>query len=122
MTLAQLPGAESDPRRLPAMQDGPAPAPATEAAPTTDAVPAAAAADAAPFLGAGILEARNLTKRYRLGERDVDALRGVSIAVREGEFVAIMGPSGSGKSTLLQILGGLDRPTTGDVVLAGETI
>jgi putative ABC transport system ATP-binding protein len=69
-----------------------------------------------------ILEARNLTKTYKLGNRDVDALRGVSLRVRRGEFVALMGPSGSGKSTLLQLLGGLDRPTDGEVVLDGEVI
>ena len=66
-----------------------------------------------------ILEARNVTKRYRLGNRDVDALRGVSLKVKRGEFVALMGPSGSGKSTLLQLLGGLDRPTDGEVLLDG---
>jgi len=69
-----------------------------------------------------ILEAHDLTKRFELGESSVEALKGVTLAVQPGEFVALMGPSGSGKSTLLQLLGGLDQPTTGEVVFEGRDI
>jgi putative ABC transport system ATP-binding protein len=69
-----------------------------------------------------ILEAKDLVKRYPLGEGEVDALRGVSLAVEQGEFVAIMGASGSGKSTMLQLRGGLDLATAGEVVIDGISI
>jgi putative ABC transport system ATP-binding protein len=69
-----------------------------------------------------ILKTENLTKQYGIGENAVNALDGVSISVNNGEFVAVVGTSGSGKSTLLHMLGGLDRPTSGKVFVAGNDI
>jgi putative ABC transport system ATP-binding protein len=86
------------------------------------AAPVPAALQGAPIDATPILEARDVTKHYDLGRTIVEALRGVSLAVKAGEFVALMGPSGSGKSTLLQLLGGLDRPTGGSIVFEGNDI
>ena len=69
-----------------------------------------------------ILSTHNLTKTYGTGDNVVHALTDVSLDVEEGKFVSIIGSSGSGKSTLLNLLGGLDRPTSGDVVLDGKAI
>jgi putative ABC transport system ATP-binding protein len=69
-----------------------------------------------------VIDARNLTKVYKMGEVEVHALRGLSMQIMRGEVVAIMGPSGSGKSTLMNMIGCLDRPTSGEYYLDGEAV
>jgi len=69
-----------------------------------------------------VIEVRNLTKVFGSGETVVRVLRGIDLAVRKGEFVVIMGPSGSGKSTLLSLLGGMDTPTEGRVLIEGKDL
>ena len=98
-----------------------APGPEAPAAPATEPR-ATVASPAVATRAAPILEARDVTKRYELGKTTVEALRGITMAVAPGEFVALMGPSGSGKSTLLQLLGGLDQPTSGSIVFEGNDI
>ncbi len=69
-----------------------------------------------------VIQAQNLTKVYKMGTVEVHALNGLSVKIAHGEIVAIMGPSGSGKSTLMNIIGCLDRPTSGEYILDGEPV
>lgn len=68
-----------------------------------------------------MLQLRNITKNYLVGESEIQALKGIDVEFRENEFVAVLGPSGCGKTTLLNIIGGLDRYTTGDLVINGKS-
>ena len=69
-----------------------------------------------------IMQARDITKEYKMGEVTVKALRGVSFDLYSGEFIVVLGPSGSGKSTLLNIIGGIDKPTSGSVIFDEKNI
>lgn len=69
-----------------------------------------------------LIELKDITKTYFLGEIDVPVLKGITLSIDKGEYVALMGASGSGKSTLMNILGCLDRQTTGDYLLDGEEV
>jgi putative ABC transport system ATP-binding protein len=69
-----------------------------------------------------LIRTRDLVKVYRIGDNQIRALAGVSVDIAQGEFIAVMGPSGSGKSTLMNMLGCLDRPTSGEYVLGGKRV
>lgn len=69
-----------------------------------------------------LIEAKNVRKEYKMGEEKVEAIKNMSLKIKEGEFISIIGPSGSGKSTLLHILGCLDLPTSGDYLYKGKEI
>jgi putative ABC transport system ATP-binding protein len=69
-----------------------------------------------------LIRTRGLAKTYRMGDAEVHALDGVSVDIDQGEFVAVMGPSGSGKSTFMNVLGCLDRPTSGEYILGGDRV
>lgn len=71
---------------------------------------------------AAVIDIRNITKTYQMGQLELRVLKGITLTVRQGEFISIMGPSGSGKSTLMNILGALDQPSSGEYYLDGEDV
>ncbi|MBX7198737.1 MAG: ABC transporter ATP-binding protein [Rhodospirillaceae bacterium] len=71
---------------------------------------------------AALVSLRNIVKRYTRGKQQVEVLRGLNLDIPEGEFLALMGPSGSGKTTMLNLVGGIDRPTEGEVIVSGQRI
>lgn len=73
-------------------------------------------------LNGPILELDNIYKTYKLGNTEVEAVKGISLSLQEGEFISIMGPSGSGKTTLLNLIGALDKPTKGVVYINGDNV
>lgn len=72
--------------------------------------------------GPVLVEIEGLSKRYKVGRQHIEALKQANLTVREGEFIAFTGPSGSGKSTLLQLIGGLDKPTSGNITVHGQSL
>jgi putative ABC transport system ATP-binding protein len=70
----------------------------------------------------GLVECRNVTKQYTRGKETIEVLSGIDLTIDEGDFVALMGPSGSGKTTLLNLIGGLDHPTSGEVIVGGASL
>ena len=87
-----------------------------------EAATAAPAVDVVEGAPSAVVAARDITRRFGEGDTAVDALRGVSLEVEQGKLTAVMGPSGSGKSTLMHILAALDRPTSGEVWIAGTKL
>src|SRR5882757_11449783 len=69
-----------------------------------------------------LIELRGVTKRYKIGEQEILALNGIDLDIEQGEYAAIIGPSGSGKSTLMHLLGCLDRPSSGELLIDGRDI
>lgn len=69
-----------------------------------------------------VIQVENMTKSFKIGSEQVDVLKGINLSIEKGEFVSIMGPSGSGKSTLLYLMGGLDKPSSGQIKIKGKEI